>query len=133
MRIIWPTKVLAEDESEMKRLKNALEESKNILETYLNETLLVQKQLQECRNELAAVKADEILQLKAEISTANRGLSDNIHTTQSKEFQLCRSYVSGTEVSQKKNVCNRVYKVFAIVEIPYNDSFTFIRNYCCIS
>ncbi|KAG0741828.1 hypothetical protein G6F57_010836 [Rhizopus arrhizus] len=122
MRIIWPTKVLAEDESEMKRLKNALEESKNILETYLNETLLVQKQLQECRNELAAVKADEILQLKAEISTANRGLSDNSHTTQSKEFQLCRSYVSGTEKYRTMTVLPLFETIVVSAEQPRNNS-----------
>ncbi|EIE79779.1 hypothetical protein RO3G_04484 [Rhizopus delemar RA 99-880] len=122
LQFLSTMRVLAEDESEMKRLKNALEESKNILETYLNETLLVQKQLQECRNELAAVKADEILQLKAEISVANRGLSDNIHTTQSKEFQLCRSYVSGTEKYRTMTVLPLFETIVVSAEQPQNNS-----------
>ncbi|CAO3682072.1 unnamed protein product [Rhizopus stolonifer] len=77
----------------MKPLKDALETSKNELKAYLKETLFVQRQLKECRNELSLAKAMEEIILKPPPSAEE--LIDV--TAQPKEFKLYEKFVSNTE------------------------------------
>ncbi|KAI9264482.1 hypothetical protein BY458DRAFT_228430 [Sporodiniella umbellata] len=92
-RVIWPTKMIHEDESEMKQLKDALEKSKNDLLFYLEETTLVQSQLKECRNRLSIAKMNEEVHLST-VPSVKEPFCDN---TASKKFVLHTKYATNSE------------------------------------
>ncbi|CEG80742.1 hypothetical protein RMATCC62417_15038 [Rhizopus microsporus] len=97
-RVIWPTKVLPEDEKMIKKLKEEIRSFKQVLDDCVQETSIVQFQLQQCRNELAKIKAEEALELKA--MSAMAPMESPI--TGPKEFKLCRTF--SLESSEKYRV-----------------------------
>lgn len=100
-RVIWPTKVLPEDEKTIKKLKEEIRSFKQVLDDCAHETSIVQFQLQQCRNELAKIKAKEALELKA--MSAMASMESPIMGP--KEFKLCRTFsLESSEVTQKKDV-----------------------------
>ncbi|CAO3691343.1 unnamed protein product [Rhizopus microsporus] len=97
-RVIWPTKVLPEDEKTIKKLKEEIRSFKQVLDDCVHEISIVQFQLQQCRNELAKIKAEEALELKAVSSMA----SIESPIMGPKEFKLCRTF--SLESSEKYRV-----------------------------